>query len=170
MSNRGEIFNKMKMKTGKKEGGQSMFEVVVAIAISALIIVTIVSLVSNSIRNAVFSRNNSQAASYGQEATEWLRTERDNDIATFITKVSAEAPATTTYCLAELSWPAQPSSFCDSTFITGTEFSRKAVFSVRFDPVSGKTVIEADIGVSWTDAQGLHQVTNATSFTDWRQR
>ncbi len=142
--------------------GQSLFEVVVAIAISALIIVTIVSLVSNSLRNATFSKNNSQAASYGQQATEWVRSERDNDIAAFVTHAT-----TSIWCFKDLTWSI--TGACPSNQnIPDTPFYREGHFTSSL--VSGKTVIEADIVVSWTDSQGLHQVTSATSFTDWRQR
>lgn len=144
------------------ERGQSLFEVVVAIAISALIIVTIVSLVSNSLRNATFSKNSAQAASYAQEATEWLRAQRDSDIAVFITNITIPI-----WCFKDLNW--EISGAClDAHIIPDTPFLREGRFSSS--PVSGKTVIEADVVVSWTDSQGLHQVTNATSFTDWRQR
>jgi len=44
--------------------GQSLFEVVVALAISALIIITLVSVVGNSIKNATFSKNKTLAANY----------------------------------------------------------------------------------------------------------
>lgn len=144
------------------ESGQSLFEVVVAIAISALIIVTIVSLVSNSLRNATFSKNNAQAASYGQQATEWLRTQRDNDIATFITNTTIPI-----WCFKDLTWTTTGACLAAQN-IPDTPFLREGHFSTSL--VSGKMVIEADIVVSWTDSQGLHQVTSATSFTDWRQR
>jgi len=144
------------------QSGQSLFEVVVALAISALIIVTLVSLVSNSIQNATFSKNKALATSYAQEATEWLRGQRDTDVNTF------EANALTpTWCLQDLSW--RNTGSCDTgEEIASTPFTREVNFTV--DTVSGKTVVEADIYVFWTDSLGLHQVVSATNFSDWRQR
>lgn len=150
------------MKNVKTQKGQSLFEVVVAIAISALIIVTIVSLVSNSLRNATFAKNNAQAASLGQQATEWLRTERDTDVAAFMTNVT-----TLTWCFKDLAWTITGPCL-DPQNIPETLFYREGHFVTSL--VGGKTVVAADIVVSWTDAQGLHQVTSATNFTDWRQR
>lgn len=150
------------LQVTNKERGQSLFEVVVAIAISALIVVTIVSLVSNSLRNATFSKNSAQAASYAQEAVEWLRSQRDSDIAAFITNTT-----TPVWCFRDLSW-AISGACLDTQVISGTPFLREARFSSSL--VSGKTAIEASVVVSWSDSQGLHQITNATSFTDWRQR
>lgn len=146
----------------KQMNGQSLFEVVVAIAMSALIIVTIVSLVTNSLRNANFAKNNAQASTYAVQAIEWLRTERDTDIVTFAANVQIPE-----WCFQDLSWTI--SGACGtSNEIAGTTFLRNGTFSTSV--ISGKTVYVADITVSWTDAQGIHQVTNSTDFTDWRQR
>ena len=142
--------------------GQSLFEVVVALAISALIIIALVSLVSNSIRNANFSKNKTLAGVYVQEATEWLRGQRDNDIDTFSTNV-----LTSQWCLQDLSWGI-PGSCEDDATIAGTPFIREVNFTIT--SVSGKTMIETNIVVSWTDSQGLHNVSSTTNFSDWRQR
>lgn len=142
--------------------GQSLFEVVVAIAISALIITTLVSLVSNSIQNANFSKNKTLAANYTQEATEWLRGQRDTDITTFMTK--ALIPR---WCLKDLSW-STPGACGESSQIVNTPFTREVVFVI--DTSSGKNIIEADVSVFWTDSQGSHTVKSATNFSDWRQR
>jgi Tfp pilus assembly protein PilV len=142
--------------------GQSLFEVVIALAISALIIVALVSLASNSIRNATFSRNNTLASRYAQEATEWLRGERDNDINLFMTNVIIP-----TWCLKDLSW-AQSASCANNDFVPGTPFVREVDFTLT--TIGGKNLVEAAIKVSWEDAQGVHEVNSSTQFTDWRQR
>lgn len=145
-----------------QEKGQSLFEVVVAIAISALIIVSLVSLVNRSIQNSTFSKNKALAATYAQQASEWLRNERDKDMIVFEGHV-----ALLIWCLPDLTWTT--SGACASTkTITGTPFVRQVNFSDA--SVGVKTIIQADIAVSWTDSQGLHKVTSATSFSDWRQR
>ena len=66
-----------KWQMANLQKGQSLFEAVVALAISALIIVAVVALVASSIRNASFSRNVTLASRYAQQATEWLRGQRD---------------------------------------------------------------------------------------------
>lgn len=158
------IVNSQKLKV---ELGQSLFELVVAIAISALVIVAIVSLVASSIRNANYSKNNGLASSYAQNATEWLRSERDRDINKFM--INAQTPA---WCLKDSpltisSW-SQVGACNAGDFISGTIFLREVHFTSSV--VGGKTVIQTAVVVSWTDAQGLHEVTNTTNFTDWRQR
>lgn len=158
--------------------GQSLFEVVVAIAISALVLGGIVSLATNSIRNSAYSKNQSLASGYAQQATEWLRGQRDSDIASFFDK-AGPVGGTTTYCLSD-SLAADlksrnsvaSSSSCIDTIIN-TGFIRWVTFSPTTKPSpSGGTLnlVEADVTVTWSDSQGLHKVTSATSFSDWRQR
>lgn len=144
--------------------GQSLFELVVALAVTAIIIVALVALVSSSIRNASYSKNNSLAAGYAQEATEWLRGQRDTSITTFL--VYAQTPS---WCLKSLSWGLQRGCLEDNNDeIAGTPFRRQVDFNIT--TVSLKTVIEVDVTVSWNDSQGLHEVKNVTNFSDWRQR
>lgn len=150
------------MKSKNLEKGQSLFEAIIALAISALIVVAVVALVASSIRNSSFSRNETLASRYAQQATEWLRGQRDADITTFSSNV-----LTTAWCINDLSW-ARSGSCGSSDFITDTKFSRQVNFSVT--TVGGKDVVGADVIVYWIDSQGYHEVRNATSFSDWRQR
>lgn len=148
--------------TTKASKGQSLFEVVIALAISTIIIVSLVSLVSNSIRNSTFSKNKTLASRYSQEATEWLRGQRDLDTATF--KTNSLIP---TWCLKDLSWSIGRA--CNSgEEIAGTPFTREIYFVTTI--VSGKTITQADVVVFWTDSQGVHEARSATNFSDWRER
>ena len=147
--------------------GQSLFELVLAIGVSALVIVVLVSLVSNALQNAAFSRNQTLASRYSQSATEWLRGQRDNNISTFITNV-----ATTTWCLKDdpltnSSW--NKAGVCSaSDKISGTSLTRQVTFSTA--TVATKTIISANVSVTWTDTKGTHKTSSATNFSDWRQR
>lgn len=142
--------------------GQSLFEVVVSIAVAALIIVALVSLASNSIRNATFSRNNTLASKFAQETTEWLRGQRDADINLFRTNVQIP-----TWCMQDLTW-LQSGACNNNDFIPGTPFIREVNFSQTL--ISGKDLITAEVKVYWNDSQGYHEVVSSTQFTDWRQR
>lgn len=145
--------------------GQSLFELVVAIAISALIIVAIVSLTTNSIQNSNFSKNKALASTYAQEATEWLRGQRDKDVNAFIIHVEIRD-----WCLSDISTDLKgwsKSRVCSSTdLIDGTPFTRQATFSITNQ--NGKNVVEADVSVSWTDSQGVHEVKSVTNLADLR--
>jgi Tfp pilus assembly protein PilV len=148
--------------------GQRLFEVVVALAISALVVVALVSLVSNSIRNATFSKNKSLASTYAQETIEWLRSERDNDVSTFMTNA-----LTPSWCFPSLNW-SSPGSCSTDKKIQNTEFLRKGSFTVstenNIETGQVKNIVNVTIDVSWSDSQGLHQISNTTNFSDWRER
>lgn len=149
--------------------GQSLFELLLAIGISALIIVVLVSLVSNALQNAAFSKNETLASRFAESATEWLRGQRDNNINTFISNTTTPP----------FSWCLKDENLTDSSWnkhavcnpadkVGNTIFTRQVDFSSTI--VSGKTIINADIQVYWTDSKGRHSVTSSTKFSDWRQR
>ena len=151
----------LKLKTKNLQLGQSLFEVVLALGVITAITVGIVSLTVSAIRNAAFSKNKTLAGRYAQEATEWLRSERDTRFDPF------KGNAVGTRCLKDLVWTGGTScSAADN--IPGTILYRKVTFTTTSP--GGKIIIEADVVVSWTDAQGYHEVRSATSFSDWRQR
>lgn len=146
--------------------GQSIFEVVLALGVITAISIGIVSLTVNSIRNASFSKYKTLAGRYAQEATEWLRSQRDTDFDEFQTNalVSPEIPK----CFSGLDWTGRVGSCNEEDKIAGTPLFRVIVFNST--TISGKTVIEADVKVYWNDSQGYHEVNSATTFTDWRQK
>jgi len=152
--------------TRKTEKGQSLFEVVLALAIATLIVVALVALASSAIRNSTFSKNKSLATRYSQEATEWLRGERDADWDIFYART-----VNPLYCVKSLSWTEASIGSCTSgQEITGTVYKREIGFTRSTVDVGGvpKNVVEAEINVYWQDAQGIHEVKSVTNFTDWR--
>ncbi len=142
------------------KNGQSLFEVIIALAVAAIVIVAVVGLTANSIRNASFSRNKTLASRYASDAVEWLRSERDSDIDNFLSNSALP------YCLPTLSWDL--ARVCnDDDVIVGTPFIR----AVSFSNTSGvTTIVEATVKVYWEDSQGVHDFTTIANFTDWRQR
>lgn len=140
------------------EGGQSLFEVVVAIGMMTAILAGIVSLAAMAIRNSSFAKNKTLASRYVQEAVEWLRTQRDNDFAVFQGHVQALP-----WCLIDLSWSKASACDPDSDYLAGTRLLRE----VRLE---GADPISATVRVYWADSQGSHEVQLVTYFTDWRGR
>jgi Tfp pilus assembly protein PilV len=153
----------LKVKGQRLNSGQSLFEVVLALGVITTIIVGVVSLTANSIRNSVYSRNKTLANRYAGEATEWLRSERDADFVGF----QAHTTASVKYCLKNLNWNKVGDCSNDDK-IAETSLFRDVAFTNNL--VDQKTIIEADVRVYWHDAQGDHEVISATNFSDWRQR
>ncbi len=142
--------------------GQSLFEVIMALAVVTIIVVGIVSLSATSVRNADFSRDKTLAAKYSEETIEWLRGERDTDFAVFVTKIG-------NWCFPSLSWSSATVGTCSSgQEIPNTIFMREVILSSSL--ISGKTVIEASVRVYWQDSRAAHEVKTITNFTDWREQ
>lgn len=131
--------------------GQSLVEVLVAVGIVSLVLVAIVAGVTLAIKNASFSRNQTSATRYAQEAMEWLRNQRDQDWNAFVLRSGP-------FCLNSLSWK---TGTC-SSFSLGNIFKREAVLSGS-DPR-----IEVKVTVSWQDAGGTHQSELVSYFTKWQ--
>lgn len=141
------------------ERGQSLFEVTVSIAISALIITAIVAIASNSIQNSSFSKDKALATSYVSEVTEWLRHERDTNLAVF----TAKAIPATNYCMMTPSWTSPVGVCTSSQVISGTKFMRNVSFPVC--DTCPPNVIEYTVSVSWRDSKGLHEVAGTSDLS-----
>ena len=141
--------------------GQSLFEVVLALALATLIIVALVSLVSNSIRNSSYSRNKTYATHYTQEASEWLRGQRDDDWDIFSTNFLFCPTPPHVQCLDTLAWG--NCDICSDEEFIGNIFKRE----INFTEIAADSVT-AEITTYWTDSQGIHEVRSSTILTDWR--
>ena len=155
---------------------QSLFEVLFAVAIAAIILVGVVSLSTTSIRNTTLSNSNALATKYSQEAVEWLRGERDADFLDFLD----HAIDHDSYCLSNLNW--DDSGVCSGAeFITDTPFLRSLSFvCYKTDPADSELFVnvacddvdvnnmEAVVETMWTDAQGEHSIRTVSRFTNWR--
>jgi len=140
--------------------GQSLFEVMFAVAVAAIIMMSVVSLSKQTISSSDFSKNNSLASRYSQEATDWIRGERDDDWVVFFNRASTSP----TICLNDLAWGGSPP--CPD--MTGSHFNRSVTLQqVDLDGNPGVESVEAEVVVTWTDGRGMHQVSNISRFTNW---
>lgn len=140
----------------KSQRGQTLLELLVVLFVVGLIITGVVSVVTVSVRNARFSRDQAQASRFAQEAMEWVRQERDSDWTVFSSHIR------TTYCMSTLSWnTATPCSA--SNIIPNTVFLRNVTLST----VDANT-ISVEVVVAWTDSAGTHQSRLSTYLTHWK--
>ena len=143
--------------------GQSIYEVVLAIGVVTAVLVAIVALVSLTQRNAILAKNRAKATRLTQEASEWLRSQRNTDWNIFYAKAGSPAK---TWCLNNLDF-FQQSSCSSSQYVTNNEPFRREVNLTSVNVTNGLQV-RADIDVRWTDQQGTHNVTSTTYFTNWQ--
>ena len=145
--------------------GQSLYELVFAIGIAAIIITGVLVVSTTSVRNSTYSKNNSQATKYAQEEMEWLRGQRDAGWDSFVTNIDTGG------CTAgNFSWGG-----LGGNCTVGDIYTRTANFTCR-DSAGGvvmcdstASMVDASVSISWTDAQGDHIVTSVSKFTDWNK-
>lgn len=158
----------------KLNRGQSMFEVLVAIFIITLITVGVIVVSTTSVSNSTFSRNSTLAGRYAQEGIEWLRDEEAIDTTVFKNRVPVVGNKYT-FCMINLNtadWSNTGVCSSGSEYIQNsgqnTIFNREVVLSKQTS--GGKTIIEAEVKVKWSDSKGVHEVKSVTNFTDIRER
>lgn len=145
--------------------GQSLFEVVFTLAIIALITSAMVLLATFSIKNASYSKERSLATHYSQETIEWLRGQRDEDWTAFFNHVPPIITQDSKKnCLPALSWPSiWTTCVGENDLIEGTPFNREIQI-----PEKSANLVSVKIIISWTNGQGLHEVSTYTDFTNWK--
>ena len=144
--------------------GQSLFEVVVAIAMISLITVAIVGLATVSVRNSSFSEEKTSANFYAQEAVEWLRRYRDEQGWFDFSQKGG------TWCFPTVAtndtWEdnSEEGTCNNSTpgdHINNTVFLREVTLTVNTGDLAD--TIDVDVDVSW----GTHNAKISTSFSKW---
>ena len=167
----------------KNEYGQSLFEILFALAIMAMIGVAVVSLSVSAVRNNIYANNKTLANKYNLEGQEWLRRLRDDSFSD-LWDHAKPLSVTKTYCLSTLDYPPgnwwnQSDHDCDSQnvddVIPGTQFTRhldlkKINLTDAFHNGDENESIKAVFVVEWTDGQGDHDSTTETFLTDWKSQ
>lgn len=144
--------------------GQSLFELLGAIAVIGIILIAIVALATRSIKNSTLSSNTTEATKFSQEALEWAREQRDIDWNSFAARGTASG---STYCLDTLSW--DNSGTCSSTeLIPDTRFKRQA--TLMHNPATSPNSVEVDIVTSWDEGGATKQSRSTTKLTNWKNK
>lgn len=129
----------------KKTKGQSLIEVMVAIAVLVLILLGMLTAVTYSVRNATFAKNQAIATKYTQEAMENARELRDTHRLEFFQSGSSSL----TDCNIE-----------DEAIESGFVLNRTC-------ELVGEETVLIEVAVTWTDARGTHDATASSYLTKW---
>lgn len=132
----------------RKNSGQSLVEVLVAMTVILMVIVGIIVATVYATRNSDFSKNQALATKLAQEKMEQVRSDRDQDPDAFFILSSSET---------------EPP-------IIGI-FTRQTTYSPATCPGDdcGKKT-EVKVTVSWTDQTGTHQANQSSIFTKWQEQ
>jgi len=118
--------------------GQSLLEMVLALAVMVLVVTALVKLTTNAVRNADFAKSKVLATKYAQESLDEARLSRDQNRVTFFVDGS-----------------------CDQSDIVGS-FAR-----IRECALNGSTMTVIAT-VSWSSGGRSHQSQLQTELTNWR--
>ncbi len=148
------------------KNGQTMVEILVAVAIVVLTLVAVVSRIVAAVSSANFSRNQALATRFAQEGIEWARSQRDIlGWVGFSTYVSANQ----TYCVPELGQAINvltAGSCSPALTIPGTIFLREVVF-IYAAPPGQEPYTDVVATVSWQDRIGTHQSKLTSRLSSW---
>lgn len=150
--------------------GQSLFEVILALAILAVIITGIVSLTSTSVNTSTYSRNVSQANRYADEVIEAVRKYKEfNEWTVFsndILAANTDPALPDVWCVTDVDSLFSTAGVCASTdIIAGTIFQRTLTATLA-DPTNSNS-IDITVAVIWTDDKGTHTTKSSTTISNW---
>jgi type II secretory pathway pseudopilin PulG len=153
-------------KKARGESGQTLVEILVAIAMVVLVLVAVVGRSVDSVRNSIFSRNEILATRFAQEGIEWGRSQRDR--LGWNAFVAALDSYPVTYCVLDLSQKIEDltSGACTGT-ISGTVFTREVSLSYQDEASPLGDYIDLSVTVNWTDRIGDHTSNLGTRLSQW---
>lgn len=152
----------------KHQKGQTLIEVLIAITLIVMVLITLVSALTLGIRNNKFARDATQAKDRSREAIEWIRNARAQmEWDAFYDMINDDG-SPVTYCLQSLpgntaATIALSDQACGATsYIPTTLFIRSATFTIV-----SVTEITAVVTVTWTDGGKTHQSTSTLILRNW---
>lgn len=122
--------------------GQTLIEVLIALGIAGVVISAVTVVVTASLNNAQYSKNQNQAVAYAQEAMEVIRQIRDSDIVGFRTY-------TGNYCLAK--GQTTLGSAQANCILNVDNFVRSVL--IDQSPGCANNVAKVTVNVAWTDGK-----------------
>ncbi len=146
------------MKLKKNSQGQSLVEVLIAIAIVTVVLITLVAAVVIALAGARFAKEKVKSNFLVQEGLEWVRSQRSAlGWEDFLTRAS---PTGARYCLASLNFDWIGS--CPESQIIDTLYTRELVLTVV-----SSTQVKIDVAVSWKAGGKDFLSTTATTLAEW---
>lgn len=151
-----------------KNAGQTLIEVIIAIGLVVLVLLTLVSALTLAVRNNQFAKDQVLARNRSREALEWLRSMRDQmGFDAFYSMVQSDSPPVV-YCLATLPSTtagaiALGNQVCLPTdLVSGTKYVRSMTLTTP-----SVDEVDATVAVTWTDGGKTHQSQSTLYLKRW---
>lgn len=141
-----------RFEKSKGNKGQSLVELLVALALIVIIIVAVVGLSTVSIKAAYFAKRQTMAKRYAEEAMEWLRAYKRDNWYNILNRADTN-PNNIDFCLNSLNFNSPGSC---SSYSLGGIFKRELMLYKYDLGVGQKPKIKATVLVAWGDSAGDH--------------
>ncbi|MFH0943151.1 MAG: hypothetical protein V1810_03185 [Candidatus Beckwithbacteria bacterium] len=143
----------------RKNPGQSLVEVIVAVGMMALLLTAVLALISLSVKNSRLAKDRTKAVGFAQEGVELIRTYRDLSWTELLAKAGSE------YDLAK-GWTVESSlsAICPETNNIDDFFKR----CVRITD-TGSNTATVIVTVSWQEGSQRYNAVQQTSLSLWER-
>jgi hypothetical protein len=144
--------------------GQMLLEMVLAIAITGMVLVAVANITTQGLAGSNFSKSRTEANGYATELIEWMRKERDTPSSSFWSKEPLVVGSSANYCFISLSWPAG-TGVCTLP-ISGTPYYRNV--TLKNVDSAGKQM-EIQVVVTWKEgtSNNDHKVTQVVNLAQY---
>ena len=147
------------MKRSSHHAGQTLFEIIISVAVIAVILTALVSAVTAALRYGQASRNRSRAVKYAQEGLELARALRDT--AGWDLFLTYSGSGTKRWCVDESGvWTADSGNGCP--IASGSPFGRTV------DITWNTPLMSVDVAVAWGEKDASSTIHLQTYFTKWK--
>ncbi len=141
--------------------GQTIIEILIASAIIAILLISLTTLSSYSVKSSNYAKQLNQATDYSHQLADWLRNQKQTLGWTSFLQLLQEDTNNdyVTYCFNNLpdsltSFRSLTNSVCpQNSFILNTPFQRQATFDLS---QTNQGIITVDITTSWHDQIDYH--------------
>lgn len=143
----------------KKNSGQSLVEVVVAVGMMALLLTAVLTLVSLSVKNSRLTKDRTKAVGLAQEGVELMRAYRD------LSWYGLLAATPGNYGL-DKTWTVTEGLTTDCPTVNNIDD-----FFIRCVQVidDGPDKVKIQVVVSWQEGAQVHQTMQTTNLTKWER-
>lgn len=147
--------------------GQSLLEVVISVAIAAILAIALVTTTLITQRTSQSAKNNTEAAKLVQEEIEQIRVFRDRNGYDALVNGNCFIVDTTT-SMGEIEWHLYSASCPELKQLDKIAFYRKlSIEDVSSDPTRNTKLVRVE--VSWDDPKGAQSVESETILSRWQQ-
>lgn len=146
--------------------GQSLFEVILALAVSVVMLTGIISLTSKGVSTSTLSKNKAQANRYASEGMEYIRTQKEFlGWPTFKSIITAGGGR---WCLKTLEFIPANNLKCTASDFVVEPSGNTTIFirSLTLYNITNKSM-DLDVVVLWVDEKGTHETYTIGAISDW---